>query len=339
MQKPPSLTFVGLTAGALLFTVQFPQGWLRGADDAPAATPAAAAPAAPAPAAPVPSEEAVKLLKEARQRLFSYNSVRASIRQFVALGEHRFEAEGSYTAGPFNPLPQLRLEYQVRVGNTIGTLLEVCDGQILHTQRSLQRIDAAKAEGEAEKPEITVTRRDVRAILDAVNKHGATPETILQAELGLGGLPALLTSIERVMTFTSVKQEPLGGRPCHLLQGNWKPEFLEQLQQQFQVFGRSVQSYLPETIRIHLDAETLFPVRIAYWPPPAPEGPARPPLLTLEFTDIHLNEPVNAMVFDFVSTGADETDITKEFIQAIQAAAATAAPATPAAPPATPPAS
>ena len=310
--------------------MHWPVDQLHGADDPAAAPPASAGTPSAGESPATPSNPASELLREARKRLFSYTSVRASLREFVALGDRRFEAEGTYVAGPFNPLPQLRLEYQVRVGNTVGTLLEVCDGQILHTQRSLERVDAAVTEGEAPKPEITVTRRDVRKILDEVHKHGATPETILQAELGIGGLPALLTSIDRVMDFQAIKEEPLGGRKCYLLQGTWKPKFLTDLQAQFAAFGRNVQTFVPETVRIHLDGETLFPVRIAYWPPPATEGPARPPLLTLEFTDVRINEQVSPLLFEYVSTGANETDITKQFIEAIRTAANP--PTTPAAP-------
>lgn len=321
MQNLPRLTFLSiLAATTLALAPYFGDRWLVAADPALAA-PEAVTDTPAAEAAAAAADPAVELLRESRKRLFSYTSVRASLREFVALGDRRFEAEGTYIAGPFNPLPQLRLEYQVRVGNTVGTLLEVCDGQILHTQRTLERVDAAVTGGEPPQSEITVTRRDVRKILDEVHKNGATPATILQAELGLGGLPALLTSIERVMDFQGVKEEPLGGRKCYLLQGTWKPKFLTDLQTQFAHFGRNVQSFVPETVRIHLDGETLFPVRIAYWPPPASEGPARPALLTLEFTDIHLNEQVSPLLFEYVSAGADETDITKQFIEAIRTAA------------------
>lgn len=318
MQKFPRLTLVSLAALAGLAAGLQATGWLRGADDSPAPAEAAAgaAPAAESDAA----QQAAELLQDARRQLFSYSSVRANLREFVALGDRRFTAEGTYVAGGFNPGPQLRLEYQVRVGDTVGTLLEVCDGQVLHTQRSFQRL-ADAADAEPQKPEITVTRRDVRAIVEAMSKHGDTPETLLQAQLGLGGLPALLTSIERTLQFERIEKEQFGGRPCYRLQGKWKPAFLAQLEAQLGIGGRNVPSFIPDSVRIHFDEETLFPVRITYWPAPAAEGPALPPLLTLEFTDIRLNEAVNPMLFEYVSTGADETDVTKEFVEAIEAAA------------------
>ena len=327
MQKLPRLTLPLILGICALFVVQRPETLLQGADDE-------VPPSAPfedqvdesggdtATESSPEADRAVELLRASRQNLFGYQSVRANLREFVALGERRFEAEGSYTAGPFNPLPQLRLEYKVRVGNTLGTLLEVCDGQILHTQRTIERLDNSAAEdSRSAQPDVTVTRRDVRKILDAVHKHGATTETVLQAELGIGGLPALLTSIERATVFQSVREEPIAGRACHLLEGTWKPDFLAELRGHFEYLGRSIENYLPELVRIHLDAETLFPVRISYWAATGSEGASKLPLLTLEFTEVKINEPVSPVLFEFVAAGLDETDVTEEFIQAIQAAA------------------
>lgn len=331
MQKLSILTLLAVFAASAVILVQYPQGLLQGADDrtsqtAPGAAAAASEGDAPASSTTVPGEsaDAVDLIHQAKQRLFGYTSVKATLREFVALGDRRFEAEGSYVAGPFNPLPQLRLEYHVRAGNTVATLLEVCDGQILRTQRTIQRLDGASAgtgkAGTVGEPEISVTRRDVRKILAAVQKEGTTPEAIVQAELGIGGLPALLTSLERAMVFDSVRQEPLGGRECHVVQGRWRPEFLETLQSQFAKYGRNVETFLPEFVRIHLDAESLFPVRISYWPKQTDDGRKLPPLLTLEFTDIHLNEPVNPLLFEYVRPqGVDEAEVTDQFLEAIRA--------------------
>lgn len=311
---------------------------LQGAD-APAPSPAApiGLSGATTEASPIEltgnSAQAGKLLHEARQRLFALTSVQADLREFVVLGERRFEAVGRYIAGPFNPLPQLRLEYRVRVGDTEGDLLEVCDGQILRSQRTIRRLGlppageappagpASSAGASSRDGQVTVTRRDVRKILEAVQRHGPTPETILQAELGIGGLPALLTSLERAMTFESVEEEPLGGRRCYVLTGRWRPEFFAEMQRHFAHFKRDVDSHLPELARIHLDAEHLFPVRLAYWPPPTKAGPPSAPTLTMEFTNIRINEPVASELFQFESNGADESDITSDFIEAIKGAA------------------
>jgi hypothetical protein len=268
---------------------------------------------------------------EARDRLFGYSSVSATIREFVALGDRRFEADGSYLAGPFAPMPHLRVEYLMRFGNTEGSIVEVCDGQILRTMRTIRRLDLpADASEEQKTPEIVITRRDLQEILEAVQEHGTTPEAILQAELGIGGLPALLTALENTMRFESVMPETLGDRPCRVVRARWKPEFLVELETQFRYFGRDLKPYLPDHARIHFDEETLFPVRITYWPTPGPSGSSGTPLLTLEFTDIRLNEPISQTAFVLETpAGLDERDVTEDFVRAIEEAGTSGAPATP----------
>lgn len=265
------------------------------------------------------SEAAYELLREAKGRLFSYSSIQADLQEYVALGTRRFEATGRYVAGPFDPLPKLRIEYQVRVGNTQGTLLEVCDGQLLLTQRTITQKTPKSATGaEAAPPRIQVTRRDVNKILQTVYNEGGTPQAILQAELGLGGLPALMASLERSMVFESAERRTVNDRDYHVLQGRWKKEFIAELRKQFRQFGRDPDQYLPEFARIELDAETLFPVRITYWRNTGGEnGPA--PGLTLEFSNIRLNEPVNPTAFVYIPPqDVDIVDVTDRFVESIQ---------------------
>jgi hypothetical protein len=100
----------------------------------------------------------------------------------------------------------------------------------------------------------------------------------------------------------------------------WKPEFLKDLRQQFAQFNRNPEPYLPERVSIHLDAETLFPVRLVYWRSAGSGDDAKPEAaLTMEFTDIRLNEPVSALAFEFPTLdNVDEQDITAQFIEAIR---------------------
>ncbi|MEZ6064267.1 MAG: hypothetical protein R3B90_00835 [Planctomycetaceae bacterium] len=273
------------------------------------------------------SAEAAAIVDDARERLFKHQSVRANVREFVALGNRRFQVEGRYLAGPYSPLPHLRIEYTMRVGDTTGTLVEVCDGQILRTMRTIERQGQPTGDEDEDAPPVTeVTRRDVEKIIEAVRENGASPQTVLQAELGIGGLPALLTSIERAMVFHSVAQESLGDRPCHVVTASWKPEFLAGLQQQFQVFGRNLDDYLPDHARIHFDRETMFPVRVSYLTKDGGKEAPSVALLTLEFTDIRLNEPVEMSAFELETPkDLEEQDVTEQYIQAIRGAAAEAA--------------
>ena len=136
----------------------------------------------PAAAEPVvdASSDPTELIEAARKRLVGYKSIKARLVEAVALGDRRFRASGSYLQGTNL---KLRLEYQVTVGATEASLLEVCDGYVLWSRHTI-----------AGRPRIT--RRDVRQILNAATATPKSMEAMLIAELGLGGLPALMASIQ-----------------------------------------------------------------------------------------------------------------------------------------------
>ncbi len=337
MQKLTILTVALLTVAAGVCLRRFPQGLLHAAEadsliaqvqnalpakdsptPGPASNPEVADKTDEAP--PVDeSPEARQLLQEAKNRLYSYSSVQAAIREQVTFGPRQLRSEGSYIAGPFDPLPKLRLEYRVAVGKTQGSLTEVCDGQLLWTQRVFTRTPPPDATDPPE-PQIQVTRRDVKMILDAVYKNGSSPRAILQAELGLGGLPALLASIERVMILDAVRTEQIEGRAYRIVTGQWKPDFLRNIRRQFKQIGRELGPYIPEQVEITLEGDSLFPVRIAYLRRGGEDEPTQVTVLTLEFSDIRLNQPLPPEAFEFmVPKGVEAVDVTQQFIQAIQA--------------------
>ncbi len=66
--------------------------------------------------------------------------MQADLIQKVTVLDRTMEAEGKYISGA--PYPKLRLEYRIRVGTMQGSLLEVCDGQILHTEKTVGRVGA-----------------------------------------------------------------------------------------------------------------------------------------------------------------------------------------------------
>lgn len=267
--------------------------------------------------------EARRLLTEARDRLFQYSSVQARISEQVSFPGRKFNAEGTYIAGPF---PALRLEFEVRVGSTTGTLLQVCDGQILRTRREIGQAGAApnaNALDEAARSTIRVTRRDIQQILRATQHRQQVPEAVLAAELGLGGLPALLAAIEKSMTFDAIRTEDFEGRKYRVIQGKWSDEFAATLQQQLRTGVPGMEQFIPDRVRIYLDDENLFPGRILYLKESSDDGERRTyrPLLSLEFQDVVINAPVDPDTFRYQAPpGVDEVDETKEYLKLIEGA-------------------
>ncbi len=303
------------------------QETLPAASDAPTAQPQEAQDAPPA-ETPADSEaqRATQLVQEARKQLYQHNSVQAELRETVSIADRRFRAEGTYTAGPF---PKLNLELNVHVGETQAQLLEVCDGQLLWTIQKM-------AQGKEPAEEVSITRTVIQEVIDALNDNPGIPEAQLIAGLGLGGLPALMSALERSMTFDAMREEKVDGRTYSVVQGKWNAEFLKRLG--VGVDGTTqLPDYVPDRVRLYIDQETLFPTRILYLRRTAPEKPTYTPMLSLDFTNIVLDAPVNADLFRYLPS--DQTKVrnrTSEYVRMIDALrqGATAPPMKPSATPA-----
>lgn len=231
---------------------------------------------------------AVELLQKARETLvYNRASVSAKIREQVSIAGRACEASGTYEAGVF---PKLRVAFEMEIGNSTGTLLEVCDGQLLW---NVQEIRVAGSDT----PTVKISRTVIADILGAWEENLDSPQAVLTAKLGVGGLPALLAALERSMVFDGVKIDEHGGQPYSVIQGRWNDEY----RARFGGEGKSLPEFVPDRVRIYLDQQTLFPTRILYLKEAPPE--ARLPfqlLLSLEFSDIVLDGPVDDDRFRYV---------------------------------------
>lgn len=249
-------------------------------------------PAKPAPAGSrvpeVNSEEALKELQKARKLLSETTSISARLVQTVSMADRSVKGEGSYLQGSLKDgALQLKLELKMKVDGMEGSLLEVCDGEVLWTSHMIAK-------------EPTITRRNVTQILEAARKRGGIDHNALVADLGLGGLPALLASIQRVMIFTAIKKDTLRDRPVFVLQGSWTADQLARWQgiPQPGVAPPPLPIFIPDVTRIYLDRETGFPLRLLYLKR-VPGRDTLRPTLTLDFIDVVLNQPINKTEFTF----------------------------------------
>ena len=278
----------------------------------PDTAPPAASNAAPAPGSD--DSEGSALLRQAREKLGSYRTLRAKMSETVAFGPRRFKAEGSYIQGPDN---RVRVDLAVAIGENKGRLLQVSGGDVLWTVYDL-----------GGKPR--VTRRDINQILAAV---GPSRDKAYQlAELGLGGLQALLASIEQSIAFEPPFEAEIEGRKFFVLQGEWKQEIRTAFQQQMQQAQPQqppagtvlpLPPHIPELVRLYLDAETLFPYRIRYLKRGATPGAEPTPLLTLDFRDIVVNASIDPSEFRYTPpSGVDVADVTSHYLQQLRGSTA-----------------
>jgi hypothetical protein len=308
------------------------------------ATPTESQPAAESNAEPevAPAEEpepdpevvaaAETLLESARDKLYDYKSVRAKLTERASFGTRRFTMEGEYIAGVF---PKMWLEYHVTVGGSQGRLLEVCDGQILFSEKEIR--PAVSDSGNTQDVQIQVTRKDVKQIFDATGTGAdASPEAVVQAELSLGGLPTLLASLQRTMVFDAIKEGVYQDKPYTILHGRWKKEYLEQLGRQMGQAAQPLATFMPDRVRIYLDGATQFPTRILYLKQASAEPVKYQPIMVLEFTDVVLNEDIDQQRFRYVPPSGvnvvDETGVYLKMIEEMRRAVEQPAAADPAPP-------
>lgn len=244
--------------------------------------------------------QATALLEQARKKLLTYSSIRAQITEKVEIGPKSFVISGSYLQGLDL---KLRLEFQVqgRKSNDkpIGTLLEICDGQVLWTEYNIKETSR-------------VTRRDVKAILQQAELTPQSNSNMFIAELGLGGLPGLLASIQKNMTFESVSERTVNGKTLTVLNGSWNNAFLAQWKGNDPAGTVQLPAYVPDGVRIYLDPQTLFPRRIVYL---KKNEQTLESMVTLNFTKVTLNAPIQETEFAYEPPdGVFPADITNQYL-------------------------
>ncbi len=263
-------------------------------------------------AAPKGDPQAREVLLSASDKLKSYASVRANISEKVSIQTHSFTAKGSYLQGQNL---QLRMEFTVELGGQKGSLLEVCDGQVLWTRHDL-----------GEKDQTQITRRDVRQILQAAEKaeqtlktpdEKAAFQTSIVADLGIGGLPALLAAFAKDYDFKSASDGKIDDRDVVIVEGTWNSKYREMW------LGAKAKdktppplpAYVPDLVRLSFDKETQFPRRIEFLKLiPGQATPA--PLMTEEFTKVVFNGKVNRDDFVFIPPERPApVDITQAYLQ------------------------
>ena len=194
---------------------------------------------------------------------------------------------------------QLRLDCQVQVGATTGKLTEVCDGQILWTWQQTGKHQR-------------VTRRNVRQIERAASAAGMTTQNLLVAELGFGGLPALVAALQKSFQFERVVEQDVDGLRLLVMDGTWRPEIEKSLAIDS---GGSLASHIPDRIRIYLQKDKLFPRRILYLKQGSKPNLFRP-LASLDFANVVWDGPLSETAFLF-SPPEDvrREDVTQEYIR------------------------
>lgn len=259
-----------------------------------------------------PAPKPRDVLMSASEKLKNYASVRTKISQKVTMDSHSFTAKGSYLQGQNL---QLRMEFSVELGGQKGSLLQVCDGQVLWARSDL-----------GAKEQTQITRRDVRQILDAAEKaeqrmknpdEKLVLKASINADLAIGGLPAVLASIAKDFDLKKMSEGKIDDKEVIILEGGWTSKYREMWlgPKARDKNPPPLQPYIPDLMRISLDKTTEFPRRIEFFKQnPGQTTPT--PLMVWDFTDVVLNGKVNRDDFVFIPPERPQhIDVTQIYLQ------------------------
>jgi outer membrane lipoprotein-sorting protein len=252
---------------------------------------------------------AAELLERVRQELPKHLTIQADLTQQVSIGDQQFKTAGHYVqAGN-----KLAIRYTVNPDQGAhGEMLEVCDGKELWTLLTLS--DSKR-----------VTRRNVQQILAAAAAASKrdVPEAALNVEMGLGGITALLASLDRMMVFDVMKEEEIDGQKRTVIQGHWKKDLAQRFPKDKDDL---LPPFVPDLVRVYINSRTLFPEKLLYLKKQATKKTFKP-LVSLEFRNAEFDRAVDEEMFVFrVPDNIVPEDVTKVFIDRLSGPAEGASP-------------
>ena len=269
----------------------------------------------PTPGTTAPNSE--ELITRAREKLASYQSIQADVLETMAIGSRQFKATGRYLQGANN---KLRIEFSIQIGkDTQGSLIQVCDGQLLWTRWNLGKNSR-------------ISRRDVQEIQRRIaRERPEVRDARLMADLGLGGVKSLIAALEQSMDFSKARQMDIDGKAFYVVEGGWNKKSLNTFGADPAEKEVTLPEHIPDVVRVYLQQDNLFPRRIMYLKR-HPEKSLVRPIVTLDFVRIKLNPPLNEAEFDYqppADKAIQVSDDTKEFLKRLLTAPTTQSPGKP----------
>lgn len=254
-------------------------------------------------ATPRPVDE----LRATRKKLKALQPFRAKIKETIVIRGRTFQATGHYVQGADL---KLNLSFTINAGRTKGSLVQVCDGQFLWTRHQIGK-------------SITATKRDVHRVLKELTSlsrsTGPVPQPgQFEADLGLGGLDALLGSLEQSMVFDVRRERMIQKHRFVVIEGTWNAQFLTNLTDDDQTKSDELPEYIPDRVRIYLEGKTGFPQRIDYLKR-RPDRKSLRPMVTLEFQEVEVNIKADTTTFRYKpEKGVNVQDVTDQFLQQLR---------------------
>jgi hypothetical protein len=260
-----------------------------------------------------------ELLRAARERLDRHLSVAALVRYQIVMFQSELIGTGMYQQAGQGSERRFRLELKTQLGDKLTSLLHVCDSETLWTYR--ERSTGTQS--------AQVERLDLRRVRAAQAESLEPPINSPVKELATGGLPKLIEGLRSSFRPLRAEAGYLGDQPMWAIELEWKPVVLAALltdkqgHTDAQPGDLSKQPQIPERVMVYLGHEDLFPRRIEFLRRASSEmvenGPGQGragelvPAVSLEFTDVRFNEPIDPRQFEYMPASA--VDVTEAFLR------------------------
>jgi outer membrane lipoprotein-sorting protein len=329
LTQPSARLLLAVSAVALVISPLSPVLLLAQSDDTASAGTDVEKTANEAPTLTTSGQTSNQVFAAMQKTLDETESLSCSIQQTIMMSGQRFLATGTFVHATGN---RMRLEYklfpvraskasdkaQQTVGSDpqdvselkeTGSLTQVSDGSLLWSYW----VNATSKQ---------LTRRNLQEIADAV---GNLPnENNLQnlQSLGVGGLQALISQLQAGMEFGAAQQQTLGDKKLIVLSGRWNQKTRKDVLGLTDDRDAQLPDYLPDFVRVYVDADQMLPVRIQYLKKhPAADVKQVRPLVTLDFRSIKRNVQIPEGTFDFQRPDDKdlvEVDQTEQIIEGIK---------------------
>ena len=260
---------------------------------------------APDRSAPDPAD----LFRNARLTYNGQMVVAASMREETLVHDRHVIGVGEYMEKIDNAKRYLRMEMNYSCNNVRQSVQYISDAskdvfwisKNVGAHKELFRIDAFKLNDQTANPEL----------VSSIDGIPITP-------VSFAGIPFILSQIEKYYTFTScsIIRDSQTSKPFYVIVGTWKPERfpMSNLVSEDGIKWNSVPPEIPDTIKIYLGFNDLFPYKIYYYR----NVNDQPTLISrLTFYDVSFDARLNTKQFGF-SPSSDNNkpvDITNRYLK------------------------
>ncbi len=235
----------------------------------PSATPTSNSQHAAEPIAPPPEDipsanRGDRMVEEAIERLGSYHSIQAKLRQQVNLFDNTLVGTGGYRQLNLGPDLLMRMELKIQLENRAASFQQIYDGRFLWSF-----VDSPNVEelGSFRK---RLSRIDMDVVRKTLGPGNHSTGRVTMGSFGAGGIPGLLTEVARSFKFEPPLAGILHGVDVWIVTGTWRPSRLRQIlrreddEEEAKDPVDRIPPQMPHQVHLVFGRNDLFPYRFEY---------------------------------------------------------------------------